>query len=348
VESQRRPAFRPRVSVVVPTWNRADLLREALGSLVSQSLGEIEILVSDNGSTDHTADVVASIEDPRIAYLPLPENIGLHGNLNRCLSLGSAPYLAYLHDDDLYRPENLAQKVAFLDRHPEVGAVHSPVDRIDLTGHVVATNVVFGGTIPPLVEPGAEFIQRSLRSMGLTEFSSTVLRRESIGRARFDPDDGLICDVGFRLRMALTSDVGFIPTPLTMQRKHVGSLTTGGLIQETSSELETIASIAHIDRLWLVKRRFLEEAGHELDDPRGLRRAARTATRQQLARAVDTSTGGDRHPRDVAAALQEAARVDPRVLLTGRAMKVVASSLVGRSLRESVRKARASSRSTGT
>lgn len=329
----------PLVSVVIPTWNRAELLRGAIASALSQTLTDIEIFVSDNGSTDHTAEVVASFPDPRLHYRPLPQNVGLHGNLNRCLGFGTAPYVAFLHDDDRYRPDNLVRKVRFLEEQPTVGAVHSAVDRADLDGRIIERDVVFGGGSPAGVEAGRAFIARSMAQRGLTEFTSTVLRRDAIAGCRFDARDGLLCDVGFRIRMALTSELGFIPEALTVQTKHTGSLTTGGLIPDGASEYQTLASVAHIATLAEVRTRFLSEHADQLHEVELLRRLARRSTRRELAEAVDVSTWPERQLRATLRAVSEAVTVDPWVLAEGPALRAVAAALAGARTRDRVRRA---------
>src|SRR5205814_7529317 len=121
----------PRVTVVIPTFNRASLLRESIESVLAQSFTDFELLVADNGSTDDTPRLVASIEDPRVGADRLETNIGMIGNLDRSLSMGTGPYLVVLHDDDLLHPRHLETTVAALDARPEVAFVHTAISFID-------------------------------------------------------------------------------------------------------------------------------------------------------------------------------------------------------------------------
>jgi glycosyltransferase involved in cell wall biosynthesis len=111
----------PRVTVSIPTYNRSGMLWEALGSVLSQSLGDIEVIVSDNASTDDTRAVVIGFGDPRIRYIRHEEQIARHENFSLCLRVGMAPYVTMLcdmapyvtmlYDDDLMLPANLERKI---------------------------------------------------------------------------------------------------------------------------------------------------------------------------------------------------------------------------------------------
>jgi hypothetical protein len=341
--SEGQMMSQPRFTVVIPTWNRSDMLARAIPSALSQTLEDIEVFVSDNGSTDDTAEVVRSFDDPRLRYEPLPDNIGMHGNWNRCLTFGTAPYIAFLHDDDLWYPANLERKAAFLDAHPTVGAVHSPIDRADADGTVYDRGVVFGGGSPVGVEPGHRFIRRQMHHAGLIEFSGTALRRSSVGDVRFEVEDGTApADVGFRLRMALGSDLGFIDEVLSVQTKHRGSLTTSHILSEGADERTVVASIDSIRELSAMKQRFLREHADSLrDDPKLLHRLAKRGTRLQLAKALDYATRPDRPSGPTIALVREAAALDPAVLGEPRVLKVIASALTGEPARRTVRSLRA-------
>jgi glycosyltransferase involved in cell wall biosynthesis len=90
------------VSIGIPTYNRADtFLKETLSSAIRQTYSNIEIIVSDNYSTDNTESVVKSCNDTRIRYYRQHKNIGAIGNMNFCLSKARGDYFLMLHDDDL-------------------------------------------------------------------------------------------------------------------------------------------------------------------------------------------------------------------------------------------------------
>lgn len=94
---------RPLVSVIMPTWNRAFTIGEAIQSLISQSYPDWELLVCDDASTDRTADVVHGFDDPRIRYLSLLKSNGA-GARNHGLAAARGTYIAYLDSDNIWHP----------------------------------------------------------------------------------------------------------------------------------------------------------------------------------------------------------------------------------------------------
>ncbi|WP_034389015.1 glycosyltransferase family A protein [Deinococcus sp. YIM 77859] len=118
----------PRVSVLMPTYRQAHFLPRAVESLLAQSLSDWELIVVDDGSPDHTGEVVQSyLADPRISYHRLERNVGLGAALNHALSFAQAPLVAYLPSDDVYYRDHLAQLADTLAAYPEAALAYSGV-----------------------------------------------------------------------------------------------------------------------------------------------------------------------------------------------------------------------------
>jgi GT2 family glycosyltransferase len=106
----------PRVTVIIATFNRAQMLRCALQSVLQQELSEIEVLVSGDCCTDHSEEVVAHAGDARVRWLNRSTNCGSQsGPNNDAIALARAPYVAFLGHDDLWFPWHLSALVAALD-----------------------------------------------------------------------------------------------------------------------------------------------------------------------------------------------------------------------------------------
>lgn len=104
-----------RISVVVVNFNRAELLRKCLSSLLGQTLSPLEVIVVDNGSTDLSQGVVESLEDPRVSWYPLSENIGFGRACNEGIRRCRGDFVALLNNDaeaDSYWLERLAAQTA--------------------------------------------------------------------------------------------------------------------------------------------------------------------------------------------------------------------------------------------
>jgi glycosyltransferase involved in cell wall biosynthesis len=123
------------VTIVIPTYNRAELLRESLASALAQEGAEVRVLVSDNASTDGTANVVGSFADPRVTYHRHPHNLGMMGNFRAAIERVDTEYVAVLPDDDLYEPDHVARALAALAAHPRAAYYACPAayfgDRAD-------------------------------------------------------------------------------------------------------------------------------------------------------------------------------------------------------------------------
>jgi glycosyltransferase involved in cell wall biosynthesis len=222
----------PRVSVVIPTYNRAHTVGEAVASVLAQHLGDLELIVVDDGSTDATGDVLARVHDPRLRYLA-----GRHAGVAAARNLGvahaCADLIAFLDSDDLWHPDKLAREVAFLDRHPEAAAVFSDLEKLDggraYPSFMRETSVLGarlrGGACPD----GLVFSIREMRLILLEEVpvkpSALTLRRSVFERAGgFDERWSSSEDWEFLLRLARDHRLGYLDRPLAVLRVGADSL----------------------------------------------------------------------------------------------------------------------------
>ena len=234
------------------------MLRHSLQSVLRQSYGHLEVIVSDNASETDTAAFVDSFGDDRVRVDRLDANIGLHGNLSRCLHLGTGKYRVLLPDDDLMLPGNVQTKVAFLEAHPQVGLVHSAFRLID-SDSVPGAVTKWTKAEKDIVQSGDEYIRESIATGGVTCIPSVMLRSELAADESFLVDDGPYCDLGVWLRVAQRADVGFLMAPLSGYRVHATSATSGfQIVEEVRGRI--INTLGHADALKLVLGRFIENA----------------------------------------------------------------------------------------
>jgi glycosyltransferase involved in cell wall biosynthesis len=109
----------PRVSVIVPAYNYGRFVGDALRSILTQSLRELEVIVVDDGSTDETPEVLAQFTDPRLS-VHRTHRVGVSRVRTLGASLARAPLVAWLDADDMWRPGYLERQVAVLDAEPDV------------------------------------------------------------------------------------------------------------------------------------------------------------------------------------------------------------------------------------
>jgi glycosyltransferase involved in cell wall biosynthesis len=112
------------VSVIIPAYNRANIVRETVDSVLCQTYADFEVIVVDDGSTDNTREVMATYVDPRVRYF-YKTNGGLSSARNFGLSEATGEYIAFLDSDDVWRPWKLSAQVEIFRRHADVGMIWS-------------------------------------------------------------------------------------------------------------------------------------------------------------------------------------------------------------------------------
>ena len=110
------------VSVVLPVYNGAHYLNEAIDCMLGQTFDDFELIIIDDGSTDHSASIISAYTDSRIRFYS-QNNQGLAATLNRGISLAKGTYIARQDQDDISLPDRLLKQVNFLQAHPEYGMV---------------------------------------------------------------------------------------------------------------------------------------------------------------------------------------------------------------------------------
>lgn len=114
---------KPEVSVVMPVYNGARYIREAIESILTQTYKSFELIIINDGSTDNSEEIILSYQDPRIVYLKNQVNSKICVTLNRGLDAAKGKYIARLDCDDIAMPERLEKQTQFLDEHQEIGIV---------------------------------------------------------------------------------------------------------------------------------------------------------------------------------------------------------------------------------
>ena len=119
---QRTPS-EPLVSVVVASYNHAPFVADCLRSALSQGIDPLEIIVTDDGSTDSTAEQIAALANPRIHLHRFAQNRGACVAMNDAIRRSRGRYIAVLNSDDLFLPGKLRRQLQHLQQNPRVGAV---------------------------------------------------------------------------------------------------------------------------------------------------------------------------------------------------------------------------------
>lgn len=124
----------PKVSVRIPSYNHEKYIRECIDSVLNQTFQDFEIVITDDASTDGTADIIREYRDPRIKLYVFKQNQGCTCAVADCVKRCRGEYIANLCSDDAWEKDKLEKQVAFLEKNPGFGAVFTKVKIIDEDG----------------------------------------------------------------------------------------------------------------------------------------------------------------------------------------------------------------------
>ena len=223
-----------KVSVIIPAYNSAQFIAETIRSVLAQTYDNFEIVVVDDGSTDLTLEVLSGFGEQ--IKLLTKANGGPASARNLAIRNSSGAYIAFLDGDDLWMPEKLAEQVAFLEAHPEVGMTYSEAlmfaevggekqirGQIGFTGETSFCHLLLGDHIPN---------------------STVMMRREcldKIGWLNESRDLIAVEDYEYWLRLAKSFSIKAIAKPLAYYRVHANNLMGDGEDIERSLRLPIIA-----------------------------------------------------------------------------------------------------------
>lgn len=217
-----------RISVVIPAFNSARFISEALDSVRAQSLPVSEILVVDDGSTDDTGEVVAA-SGRDIRYLRQP-NQGPSAARNRGVEAARGEWIAFLDADDRWTPDKCAQQVAALERRPALRLIASDMAETDPEGQIVTPSMLqkhdllahfqaLGGR--PLENAAAALMRKNFIPTG------TVLaaRETLLAAGLFKPRIRFGEDLELWARVAARAPITCLPLVHMLRRRHGGNAT---------------------------------------------------------------------------------------------------------------------------
>lgn len=177
-------AVLPTVSIGLPVYNGSNFLAEAIEAILAQDFGDFELIISDNASTDDTAEICSRYAsmDRRITNIRHPENLGAARNYNHVFQNSSAKYFKWAAHDDLIAPSFLSRCVAAFEEYAGPCAIVYPQSEfIDASGQVVRAdrNSMHTTSLSP-----AARVHRAVQSMGLVTAVFGLFHRETLARTR--------------------------------------------------------------------------------------------------------------------------------------------------------------------
>ena len=232
-----------KVSVIIPTYNRAEFLRSSIESALKQTFTDLEIIVSDDKSTDHTREVVRSFKDRRIKYILNQGNKGVSAARNLGILASEGEYIAFLDDDDEWLPDKLQRQVEVLDKSkPNICGVYSNRLIIDkLTGNIISDN------------PGAGKLKGNLLYqlvIGNPIITPTVILRkrclDEVGL--FDETMSYMEDRDLWIRLSMNWDFEYISKPLAKIYIHGNGHLSLKIESQTAGQEKLLERYQHLFR----------------------------------------------------------------------------------------------------
>ena len=210
--------MRPKVSVIIPTYNRSNFLHSAIKSVLNQTFEDFEVIVVDDASTDNTRQVLDKFDDKRICYIRHKENKGGSAARNTGIKRSKGEFIAFLDDDDLWMPSKLEKQLDLINKNLEIGAVYTGAYKINESDKIIMCNYpsLRGNIFPDI-----------LKKNYVGSCSAVLIRKECIDRiGLFDENLPAGQDFDLWIRLAKNYQFDYVNEPLVIHRIHKKRITT--------------------------------------------------------------------------------------------------------------------------
>lgn len=204
------------ISVIIPTYNRADFIKETLGSILGQSYKTLEVIIVSDGGSDSTPDVIAEIDDKRIKFVQLDQNSGCPAvPRNVGLKEAKGELIAFCDDDDIWLPHKLEEQIRLFKKSPDIDLVCSNAIMFPLTSMDIC--------IPKIKSQVFEY-QKFINHKNPIINSSVLFKSELLDRVGYldeDPDLKAVEDYDYWLRTLKSKDKSIYFDPRVQMKYRV-------------------------------------------------------------------------------------------------------------------------------
>jgi glycosyltransferase involved in cell wall biosynthesis len=235
----------PKVSVVIPSYNSMAYLPETLESVLGQTFSDFEVLVINDGSSDHIVEWSSQIEDARVKLIS-QDNKGLAGARNTGIAEAQGEYVAFLDADDSWEPTKLEKQVYSLESNPAVGLVYTWTAYVDQLGIPTKRVIAFSAE----GKVWEQVITKDIICNG----SSAMVRHSCLKHVgEFDSDMHPVEDWDMWIRLAEHYPFSVVKEPLVYYRQHPNSLSKNrpSMIQGFTQVIEKAFRSAPLESLHL-------------------------------------------------------------------------------------------------
>lgn len=231
-----------KVSVIIPTYNRANLIERSVRSVLSQTYKNIEVIVVDDGSKDNTEEIIKAIGDERIRYYR-QENGGAAKARNTGVSLATSEYIAFHDSDDVWREDKLLKQMNFLNENPQYGMVYCDFmfHKMDGSSSIIPNDVNIIGELD-----GDIFFTLLINN---TVGAPTMLLRKNLFENLGGFDTSLSCleDWDFAIRFSENYYIGYINEVLMDAYQQADGVSSNG---KDYFEIRCNTIVKYKDILW--------------------------------------------------------------------------------------------------
>jgi glycosyltransferase involved in cell wall biosynthesis len=203
----------PYISVVLPVFNAEKYLKESIESILNQTFTDFEFIIFNDGSTDHSSQIIKDYNDIRIIFTDYPCNRGLIQPLNIAMKEAKGRYIARMDADDIAMPDRLQKQISFLDSHPDISVCGGAVE-------------YFGEKTRVMRFPeNHESIKLQLLKTNCIANPTAVFRKDDLDKHEIIYDYPVVEDYRFWCKTALSLKFYNLPDILLKYRIHNSNIT---------------------------------------------------------------------------------------------------------------------------
>ncbi|MEL6460301.1 MAG: glycosyltransferase [Cyanobacteria bacterium J06621_15] len=242
------------ISVIVPVFNAKKTIKETIYSILNQTFKDIEVIVSDDCSTDSTLEIVKSISDSRIKVISNPTNTGVSETRNRGIAQAQGEYISFIDADDLWTPDKLESQWQVLQNNPQAAVAYSWTDYINAEGKFIKSGrrVIANGDI----------FTKLLQINFLENGSNPLIRHKALAEiGGFDKSLVAAEDKDMWLRLAANYEFVCVEKPQILYRQSKNSLSTNLKTMEDTSlkVIERAFKYAKAEKFQHLKRQTISQ-----------------------------------------------------------------------------------------
>ena len=218
----------PKITAVIPSYNSAGFLPEAVESVLSQSYADVELIVVDDGSVDDTSEVIGRYGDA-VKYI-YKENGGVSRARNTGIEAASGEFIAFLDADDAWLPQKLELQMKVIESRSDSLAAHTDFNIGDSELNVVGVTIS---------DRGDDILEDLfLKGNVIGTPSSVLVAKEVIEKTGgFDPDLSLCADWDMWIRIACETGFGYVDSPQIIYRQHDSNMSNDAKLLDVDSNL---------------------------------------------------------------------------------------------------------------